>query len=418
MATGSLVFFPNRKKISKRDNKIPMYMRIIWNRKKAEAKLLLEFNDNELLKWNSFTMRFDERNNPVNEKLQKLESKFKEILLKYAESPLAVTSNDLRNELLQMNQEKHETILNYCWKYYNSSVIPNYNLSSGTKKNYQKAIRHLDRYLVFENKEKLKLSDLNIALVNSFWDYLLSTYPKINKTGMTEVSASANIKRLRTILDRAYNEELISRNPFKTLKLKNKSPKKDKLNSRDIQLLYQVNLQDQSNLEKVRDIFLFSLYTGLAYKDAMVLKRSQLQEWQDEEIFLNLPRVKTDIDTKQFLVSYAKEIIEKYKEAPDVIRSGGLIPRMSNQQLNLRLKIIAERAGININLTMHIARHSFRQLLSEAGINEIAVVKTMMGHSLNNDIDNVYYNVSEKSLLAAKKQFENYLKQILNNSSN
>ncbi|MDQ3190295.1 MAG: site-specific integrase [Bacteroidota bacterium] len=413
MATGSIIIFPNEQKTSKRNGKIPMYVRINWNKKKVETRLLIELTTAEFLKWNPRTMRFDERNSVANETIQNLENKFNKMLVKYSVSPMSVNPSDLRDELLELNHKKHNTIYSYCLNYYTNTVMTNTNIAIGTKKNYLKALKHIEKFLEISNQKELKLSELNVIFANNFWDYLLSPNIELNKSGMTEVSASSNIKRLRTIFDRAYNEELISRNPFKTLKLKSKSPKKDKLNSVDVHQLYHLDLTDHPSLQKVKDIFLFSLFTGLAYKDAMLVKRNQLQEWPNKELFLNLSRVKTDVDSKQFLVSYIKENIEKYKDVPEVAKSGGLIPRTSNQQMNMRLKIIAERVGLTINLTSHIARHSYRQLLSEAGISEIAVIKTMMGHSRNNDIDSVYYNVSEKNLLEAKKKFEKYLKQIL-----
>ncbi len=62
MATGSIIIFPNEQKTSKKNGKIPMYLRINWNKKKVETRLLIELTTAEFLKWNPRTMRFDENN--------------------------------------------------------------------------------------------------------------------------------------------------------------------------------------------------------------------------------------------------------------------------------------------------------------------------------------------------------------------
>jgi site-specific recombinase XerD len=78
----------------------------------------------------------------------------------------------------------------------------------------------------------------------------------------------------------------------------------------------------------------------------------------------------------------------------------------------MRLKTIAEKVEINKPLTSHIARHSYRQLLAEAGLKDIASIKTMMGHSRSGDIDAVYHSVTEKQLLEAKKQLQKFLDKL------
>ena len=67
-------------------------------------------------------------------------------------------------------------------------------------------------------------------------------------------------------------------------------------------------------------------------------------------------------------------------------------------------------ARLTVKLTCHVARHSFRQLLAEAGVQEIGVVKLMMGHSRRSDIDGVYHQVTVQSLISAKKRVESFLK--------
>jgi integrase len=77
----------------------------------------------------------------------------------------------------------------------------------------------------------------------------------------------------------------------------------------------------------------------------------------------------------------------------------------------VQLKILANMVGIPLKLTTHIARHTFRQLLAEADIYEMGVIKRMMGHSRNGEIDGIYYAVTESRLMEAKRKFELYLEK-------
>ena len=71
--------------------------------------------------------------------------------------------------------------------------------------------------------------------------------------------------------------------------------------------------------------------------------------------------------------------------------------------------MLSSLAKTPIKLTTHIARHTFRQLLAEAGIEDYGVIKRMMGQSRNGDVDEVYYSITESRLLNAKLKFEEYL---------
>lgn len=120
--------------------------------------------------------------------------------------------------------------------------------------------------------------------------------------------------------------------------------------------------------------------------------------------------MKTGVFTEGFLVSYAHEIVDRYKNLRECHILGSVLPRRSNKELNVQLKVLANMVGIPFKLTSHIARHTFRQLLAESGVEDIGVIKRMMGQSRRGDVDEVYYSITESRLLDAKIKFETYLK--------
>lgn len=411
MAKAGITFYPNQRKLNQKTGKIPIYLRITVNRTKAEARIPAEVNSRLLELWNSKLMRFDEQDVFVNKILNKYQNDFDFIILKNCNSINSLTADEIRKELLGERKEKEKSVEEYLSSYYQNRIEKNDSLSLGTKKNYKKAINHLNNFFMYKKIHSLPLSKFDAIYARDFYNYLISSIPEINKRGILECSASVNIIKLKTTFSRAIDDGLIVKNPFSVIKLKKHSVKKEKLNSNEIKLLYNLDLTNFISLEKVRGIFLFSIYTGLAYKDVFELNDSKLQKWNNGQYCLTIKRSKTEVETQQFMVSHAMDVVEDIKKFYPYLNK--TFPAISNQQMNMRLKLLGEKAGITKKLTCHMARHSFRQLIAEAGIRDLATIKMLMGHSRNNDIDSIYHNVTESQLLEAKNKLQTYLDRIL-----
>jgi site-specific recombinase XerD len=76
----------------------------------------------------------------------------------------------------------------------------------------------------------------------------------------------------------------------------------------------------------------------------------------------------------------AEEIITKYKEHPQCLNEGKLLPVLSNQKMNSYLKEIADVCGIAKELTFHIARHTFATTITLTNGVSIESVSKMLGH--------------------------------------
>lgn len=407
----SILFFPNTQKAAAKTGKVPMYMRVTLNRKKAEMRLNIELSPTELKKWDDRTMRFIDREMSANAVLNSIDKKFEDFRHHHATSLAQFNVKTIRNHLLGLDAKPSPTIQHYIDKYYNTAIIPNTQLSSGTKKNYKKALKHLREYLEFSRTKDALVKDINMSFAHGFRDYLLGSFPDLERIGMKEPSALDNIKKMRTIFDRAVEEELLPSNPFKKIKLKSKSEQRGRLDINQVRKIRDIDLSDFPTQQQYRDIFLFSVFTGLAYADSSTLKMSDLNLMQDGSTRLLRKREKTDIITEMILPKQAVAIIDKYKNSAEREITGNVLPKRSNKELNIQLKILANMAGISLKLTTHIARHTFRQLLAEADIYEMGVIKRMMGHSRGGEIDSIYYVVTESRLMEAKRKFELYLEK-------
>lgn len=114
------------------------------------------------------------------------------------------------------------------------------------------------------------------------------------------------------------------------------------------------DLSEIPRLELVRDIFVFSCFTGLAYIDVANLKPEHIVTLDDKEWIITR-RQKTKVESNVLLLDVPKSIIAKYEG--QTTREGMLFPILSNQKMNSYLKEIADVCGIKKNLTFHLAKH-------------------------------------------------------------
>jgi integrase len=356
-------------------------------------------------------MRFSDRDSLINQQLNNVEMEFRKFIILNETKLSEFSAKDIRDLVMGIKRgKKNISIADFISSYYDSIISPNQSLTKGSKKNYKKAINHLTKFIAFKNIKNILLKDIDNHFANGFKDYLIADHARVLKKAMTEVSASANIIKLRTIFDRAVNENLLAKNPFKSLKLKTRSPHRARLNIVQLKQILDLDLSRWPNLFIYRDIFLFSIYTGLAFQDLVNLSRNNLTFYEDGEVLLTINRQKTDIITEQYLVHQAIDICKRASVLPEVRIANSLLPKRSNKELNLKIKIIGALSDIQIRLSSHIGRHSFRQLLGEAGVEDWGVIKRMMGQTTRGDVDSVYYTITKSRLLAAKNKFENYLK--------
>ena len=128
------------------------------------------------------------------------------------------------------------------------------------------------------------------------------------------------------------------------------------LNEKELSRLMKATF-DTPRLEQVRDLFIFSSFTGLHYQNLKSLRK---------ENFHHIP-----------LLPVPQMISEKYK-----VRFAGtdeLLPVPSNQRLNVYLKEIAELCGIEKNMTMYLAYHTFKDTITTKNGISTGTVCRMLG---------------------------------------
>lgn len=131
-------------------------------------------------------------------------------------------------------------------------------------------------------------------------------------------------------------------------------------------------------LELIRDLFLFSCYTGFGYSDLKLLTSDMLERWPDGNMWINTERIKTHVDVHVRLLDMPLMLIEKYKGQAS---GDALFPVPSNQKVNEYLKEVAAICGIDKDITSHMARHTFATTVTLANGVPIETVSKMLGHT-------------------------------------
>jgi integrase len=165
-----------------------------------------------------------------------------------------------------------------------------------------------------------------------------------------------------------------------------------------------------TRLELIKDLFLFSCFTGLSYADLIALKPSDLVIGIDREIWINTTRTKTGTLSRIPLLPQALEIIDRYRDDPRAVNAGKVFPSITNQKVNAYLKEIADCLGIQKELTFHCARHTFATTVTLTNGVPIETVSKMLGHrSLRTT--QIYAKVLDKKvsddMAVLKKKYSN-----------
>jgi site-specific recombinase XerD len=274
----------------------------------------------------------------------------------------------------------------------------------GTLERYETSLKHTKEFLIW----KYNISDINIekidhAFIMEYEFYLRSERKCANNT------AVKYIKNFHKIINQCLANGWLNKDPFANYKAKIKEVIRDFLSESEIENMMNKKFVSE-RLELVRDIFIFSCFTGLAYVDVKQLSRNHLSFGIDGDKWIFKNRQKTDTSSKIPLLPIALEIINKYENHPACANENRLLPILSNQKMNAYLKEIADVCGINKELTFHIARHTFATTITLSNGVPIETVSKMLGHT-NLKTTQHYAKILDKKVSEDMKSLRTKLSQ-------
>lgn len=224
-----------------------------------------------------------------------------------------------------------------------------------------------DRY----RKEDYEMENIDMNFIMAFELHLLKNCRYKTNT------ISKVMEITRRILRLAENDKIISSTPFDDYKLKREEVKREYLTEEELILLLNKNLP-YKRLEKVRDIFIFSCFTGLHYSDLSSLSSEHLEKGTDNSLpTLKIYRPKTYRPLIIPLLPVPQAILRKYG---NTCSSGNLLPIVSLQKVNAYLKEIGNSCGFDKKLSFSLARHTFATMSMAKGV-PIETISKILGHS-------------------------------------
>lgn len=240
---------------------------------------------------------------------------------------------------------------------------------------YKRTLNRIIAYLQRDyNISDINLKEINHEFITGFEFFIKTSY----NCGLN--ATAKYVKNLRKIIRICLANKWMTEDPFLNYKYKTTTPERIALSIEDVNAIYNKNFAID-RLNQIKDIFIFSCYTGLAYIDVCKLTPKDISIGIDGRKWIFTHRTKTDIRSNIPILPIAEEIIEKYKNHPEAVNQNKLLPCISNQKTNAYLKEIADLCGINKPLTFHIARHTFATTITLSNGVPIETVSKMLGHT-------------------------------------
>jgi site-specific recombinase XerD len=346
---------------------------------KAEMSLSLFINPKE---WDYQLKRFldtSELNASLNNRLSEIEGKLMACYEILVRDHTFVTPVMVRELYQGKTITSNIKLLDFFEEYINEMKSKHGVYRFATVQNYQGTRNYLRRFLEEKKISHLMIKDFSKKHLMEFETYLLTRFVIQSKQLMKKNTSSKHLKKFKTVINNARSKGIIQVDPYANFKICHERPNKIYLTKEEIQLIKNLSLEGNSLLQIARDIFLFSIYTGLRYSDAINLTAAKLTQGDDQSYWIEAYQHKTSEPIEIPLLDPAVAIVERYKKLQE--ETGFVLPRMSNFKLNCRLKDIAKLSGVNKYISHHVARHTFATtIMIEEGI-DIKTVSRMLGHS-------------------------------------
>jgi integrase len=358
-------------------NRLSVYARITINGKRAEISLRrsisLENWDEAKGKAIGTSDQALQLNGYLDEVYLQLMQAYKELLSRGG----IITAQAVKARFLGTDEE-HKTLRELI-QYHNTTQATV--LKPGTLKNYFSTEKYLYRFLAHRYKRSdIHLKELNYRFISDFEFYIRSHKSPHAPKPCTNNGAMKHLERLMKMVNMAVRLEWIERDPFRNYRLKFKKSERVYLSERELRLIEQTSFT-LPGIERIKDVFLFSCYTGLSYIDLRNLKREQMIRGIDGHYWIYTKREKTSEVVKIPLLPKAMKIIRKYENDSQVLNGRNLIPTLSNQRLNKGIREIIEACGIHKYVTFHTARHTFATTVTLSNGVPIETVSKLLGHT-------------------------------------
>ncbi len=369
----SILFYVKRAKANSA-GKIPINLRLTVDGIRLEFSVKRYVS---LEKWSTAQNKMkgnSEESRSVNTFLDIMRARIYEIQKNLIHDGKDVKAEIIKNILLGIDDRKRMLIPIFKDHNNRMKALVGKEYASGTLTRYKTCLNHTEEFLKWKyNVSDIEITEIDHTFISDFEFFLRTEKSCANN------SAVKYIKNFGKIIRICLANKWLTYDPFLCYDSKFVEVQRQFLDDAELFALTNKEFEIE-RIAQVRDIFLFSCYTGLAYIDTRNLKRENIGIGIEGNKWIFTRRQKTKTASNIPLLPQAEEIIEKYKDHPQCVIKGNLLPVLSNQKMNSYLKEIADLCGIKKELTFHIARHTFATTVTLSNGVSIESVSKMLGH--------------------------------------
>jgi site-specific recombinase XerD len=371
-----------RKDKTKRNGNVPVYLRILKDRK-AQYISLKEAVIPEL--WLEDAQEVDKKHPNakwLNAKFIKRKSETKDMILQAEERARNVRTQELKAEVIGAPPvDFFEFGKTFLRKY----DIP------GKIGTYRARKAMLGKFKSYVAGKPLYFDNFSVTVLTDYIEYLRKSL----KNG--EATIQTNLKFLHTIFNQAIKENIVTlnENPFLKVRVKAETSRREYLTIEEIEAIKKLDIDSSTKMFHHRNMFLFSCFSGgLGIREVLMLKWGDIR---DERLYFQ--RKKTGHLNSFPLTEQGQEIINYYRKQNKSAKGSHFVfPAMSNTKdygdpnylhnaissqttlMNKSLKRIQEKAALSKRLSTHLARHTFATAALMKGI-PVDQVQIILGHS-------------------------------------
>ncbi|WP_338077289.1 site-specific integrase [Chryseobacterium taklimakanense] len=338
----SILFYVKRTKANA-SGKLPVYLRITVDGSRSELSLKREV---DATRWSSEQNKMkgnSEESRKLNTYLDIMRLRVYEIQKDLIHDGQAVTSEAIKNKLLGIDDSKRMLIPIFKDHNDRMETLVGKEYAKGTLTRYKTCLSHTKEFLKWKfNVSDIEITEIDHAFISDFEFFLRTEKSCANN------SAVKYIKNFGKIIRICLANKWLTCDPFLCYDSKFVEVQRQFLD--DAELFALANKEFTiDRIEQVRDIFLFSCYTGLAYIDTKQLTKQNISFGLDGNKWIFTKRQKTKTASNIPLLPQAMRIIEKYRDNQYCSVSGKLLPILTNQKMNAYLKEIADLCQIDKN---------------------------------------------------------------------
>jgi len=353
---------------------LPIYIRLTVDGQRFEfsSKKFIEKS-----KWSSELSKMkgsSEEARTINSYLDLMKSKVFDVQMELIHKNEELSLENFKSRILGTYQRERMIIPIY--QNHNDKIeeLIGNGYAHGTLERFKISLKHLQEYILWKyNLSDISINKIDYAFVTEFEFYLRSVKKCNNNTAVKYV------RNFRKIIKICLDNDWLDKNPCSRYEGKMKEVERDFLTEKELNRIYNKRFSSE-RLTLVKDIFIFSCYTGLAYVDVKGLKRDHIGIGIDGEKWIFKNRQKTDTKSKIPVLPIAAEIMKKYENHPRCLTDDTILPILTNQKMNGYLKEVGDLCDISKEITFHMARHTFATSVTLTNGVPIETVSKMLGH--------------------------------------